>query len=199
MVGQRILTPSILVRVQVKQPVFKVAIKATFFVYIRLLNGEKMIGLILNEDKYVTHPYNIFKHIETYIRRLNWRIANIECYSATTDYQFPFEDYDDYFIDGDTFFNLLKVHPEIQWVWATISGFEKNISWEEIKKNPPIDISTELTFWENGLHHLEPLSVFELIAFDSTETYVMIDDNNIAEKLIRNSPKAESLEKYVRK
>ena len=158
-----------------------------------------MIGLILNEEGCKTYLYDILKHIEAYVRKLNWRITNIECYCRSTTYSFPFEGYNDYFIDGNLLFDLLKEHPEIQWIWATLSGFEKNISWDEIKKNPPIDVSEEFPYLENELHHLEPLSVFELIAFDSSETYVIIDDNNIAEQLIKLFPKSESLEKYVDK
>ena len=40
-------------------------------------------------------------------------------------------------------------------------------------------------------------AVLELIAFDSTETYVLLDDPDVVDRLLAAFPKAESLGKYV--
>lgn len=62
-----------------------------------------MVGLILNEEGSVTYPYYIFAKIESYVRSLNWRISNLQC-CGPIGFIFPFEETDDYFIDGDSLF-----------------------------------------------------------------------------------------------
>lgn len=161
-----------------------------------------MKGFILNEvevdEGYVTFPYDVFKHIEHYVKSLNWRISNVECdFIYGADFKFPFEHTDDYFIDGDTLFSMLKEHSEKQWIWGILSGFPKEIPWEEIKKNPVIDATMESPYLENTLHHIEPMAVFEMIAWDSSETHILVDDDSIADCLLKVFTKAESLEKYV--
>lgn len=156
-----------------------------------------MQGLILNEDGYVTYPYDVFRPIKEYVVSLNWRITNVECGGDGSSYAFPFEQTNDYFIDGESLFNMLNDHPRMQWWWGALSGFNKDIPWDEIRKNPIIDISMKLPYLENEVHHLEPLAVFEVIAFDSSETYVLADDPAIVNRLCEAFPNAENLEKYV--
>ena len=78
-----------------------------------------------------------------------------------------------------------------------LSGFPKEISWDEIKKNPIVDLTLRQPYLENVLHHLEPKAALEVIAFDSTETYLLIDDQEVADRIISAFPKAENLDKYV--
>ena len=158
---------------------------------------KDMIGLALNEEGYATYPYSIFKPIEEYVKGLNWRITNVECGRDGSDYAFPFERQEDFFIDGETLFAMLQDHPEIQWWWGSLSGFPKEIRWDEIKRNPVVDLTLRQPYLENTLHHLEPKAVLEVIAFDSTETYILIDDQEVADRIISAFPKAESLDKYV--
>ena len=156
-----------------------------------------MIGLVLNEEGYVTYPYEIFKHIEEYVKALNWRITYVECGGDGSNYVFPFEHQEDYFVDGETLMTMLREQPGMQWWWGTLSGFQKDVSWDEIRKNPIFDIQLGMPYLENTLHHLQSGAVLEVIAFDSSETYVLTDDPNVAAQLISAFPKAENLEQYV--
>ncbi len=156
-----------------------------------------MVGLVLNEEGYATYPYNVFKPIEEYVKGLNWRITNVECGGDGSDHMFPFEQQEDSFVDGETLFAMLREQSEIQWWWGALSGFPKEISWDEIKKNPIVDLTLRQPYLENVLHHLEPKAVLEVIAFDSTETYLLIDDQEVADRNISAFPKAENLDKYV--
>ena len=156
-----------------------------------------MLGLVLNEEGYATYPYNVFKPIEEYVKGLNWRITNVECGVDGSDHMFPFEQQEDSFVDGETLFAMLREHPGIQWWWGALSGFPKEISWDEIKRNPIVDLTLRQPYLENVLHHLEPKAVLEVIAFDSTETYLLIDDQEVVDRIISAFPKAENLDKYV--
>ncbi len=158
---------------------------------------EVMIGLVLHEEGFVTYPYKVFKPIEEYVKALNWRITNVDCMGDGSDYCFPFEQQEDSFVDGETLFSMLREHPGIQWVWGALSGFPKSVPWEEIRKNPIEDVSLRQPYLENTLHHLEPGAVLEVIAFDSTDTYVLTDDPEVAERLLAAFPGAGSLDEYV--
>ena len=155
-----------------------------------------MQGLILNEEGYVTYPYKVFKPIEQYVRTLNWRITNAEC-GGDPSYVFHFENELDYIIDGDSLMDLLAEHSDVQWWWGSLSGFPKDVSKEAIQKKPVIDLQMEQPYLKDELHHLEPEAVLEVIAFDSTETYVLVDDVEIADKLKSAFPNYTNLDKYV--
>ena len=156
-----------------------------------------MIGLVLNEGEYVTYPYDVLKPVEDYVKALNWRVTNVNCMGDGSGYSFPFEEQEDSFVDGETLLSMLQEHPKIQWVWGALSGFTKDIPWDEIRKNPIEDLFVRQPYLENTLHHLEPGAVFEMIAFDSTDTYVLIDDPDVADRMLAAFPKAGSLDKYV--
>ncbi len=152
-----------------------------------------MEGLILNEGGYVTYPYKVFKPIEQYVRSLNWRLTNVECGVSPS----PFGNELESILDGNQLMDLLEEHPNIQWWWGSLSGFTENISKEDIQANPIIDLTSTQPYLKDKLHHLEPQAVLEVIAFDSTETYVLADDLNVVDQLKKAFPKHENLEKYV--
>ena len=132
-----------------------------------------MQGLILNEGGYVTYPYLIFEKIEPYIRGLNWRISNAQCGGGS--YEFPFEHEEDSIVDGNTLFEIIRDHNDIQWYWGVLSGFPKSVSEEMIRQHPLLDVMMEQPYLKDELHHIEPQSVLEIVAFDGTETYVYTD------------------------
>lgn len=154
-----------------------------------------MIGLVLNEDGNVTYPFQVFRVIESQVRSLNWRVFSVECGGIT--YEFPFEHTNDYFMDGNELFELLKEHPDIQWIWGALCGIPKEIPVGRIKQSPVIDLTEEQPYLQNELKHVDPCAILEIVAFDSSETYVLVDDEELASELIKAFPKAESLEKYV--
>ena len=112
-----------------------------------------MIGLVLNEGGYVTYPYDVLKPVEDYVKALNWRVTNVNCMGDGSGYSFPFEEQEDSFVDGETLLSMLQEHPKIQWVWGALSGFTKDIPWDEIRKNPIEDLFVRQPYLENTLHH----------------------------------------------
>lgn len=67
----------------------------------------------------------------------------------------------------------------------------------KIKNKPIIDIIEEQLYLKGELHHIEPKAVLEIVAFDSTETYVLVDDENVVATLKNVFPNADNFEKYV--
>lgn len=154
-----------------------------------------MIGIVLNEEGYVTFPAKIFPIIETEVKSLNWRITNVEC-GGSDSYEFPFEHVEDYIIDGTELYDMVMEHPDIQWWWGVLSGIPKSVPNKEIVKHPIIDAQMDCSYIDKPFHHIDPDAVLEIVAFDSTETYVLADDEEIGRRLQKLFPKMESLEKY---
>lgn len=155
-----------------------------------------MQGLVLNEEgRYVTYPFLIFEKIEPHIRNLNWRISNVACGGGS--YKFPFEHEEESFMDGDSLFELVKNHRDIQWWRGVLSGFPKSVPEASVRQRPLPDITMEQPYLKNGLHHIEPQAVLEIVAFDSTDTYVLFDGEELADILKKAFPMADNPEKYV--
>ncbi|WP_414050322.1 hypothetical protein [Macrococcus animalis] len=89
-------------------------------------------------------------------------------------------------------FSILQKFSDVQWIWGALSGFPSEMSWEEIKAGSvEYDITENLDFLHNGISHLESKAVFELIAIDSSETIVVIDDEDVSTELLKHFSKYE--------
>lgn len=156
-----------------------------------------MQGIILNEDGYVTFPAEVFNVIETTIKSLIWHITNVDCV-GNDFYIFPFENGNDMIMDGNELYDLVQSHPKLQFVWGVFSGYPKELSLDVINDARTIDVQNDLwSLWEKKITHIDKNATLEIIAFDSTETYVLCDDDKVIEKLIQKFTKAESLTKYL--
>ncbi len=157
-----------------------------------------MQGFILNEKGYVTFPYEILKHIEPYVKALKWKVSCVEHNNADNE-TFPLNEPHDYFLDSEELFSLLQQYSHVQWIWGVLSGFPNELSWEEIRgTSNSYDLTTEQPYFRNGLCHIEPQAVFELLALDSSETYILVDDEVIISSLFTHFPYAERLENELK-
>ena len=158
-----------------------------------------MRGLILNEDGYVTYPAKIFEPIKDYVRSLNWKLTNIECMGGRQTYVFPFENtMEDYWISGAELYAMVQAHPDLQWIWGILSGFNPDISADEVCDGNFVDISAEgvQPYWQTPLQPYNSKASIEIVAFDSTQTYVQCDDISVLKALCRAFPEAEDLEEW---
>ena len=151
-----------------------------------------MQGIVLNEGGYVTYLSRILPCIESEVKVLNWHISNLECYS-TGDAPNPFEVSGELFLSGEEFYDVITSHPDIQFVWGLFSGFPQSVDMERLKSRPSAEIRYEIPYMGKALCHIEPDAVLEILAFDSSETHVLTDREQIADKLRKAFPKAEPL------
>ncbi|MFC6117275.1 hypothetical protein ACFPVV_01405 [Macrococcoides bohemicum] len=153
-----------------------------------------MKGFILNEGGFVTYPFEVFKHIEEYVKSLKWKIYPHEHNGDFNYNTVPFDDPDNQFIDGETLYLMLEQYSDVQWIWGVLSGFPNEVSWEEIiKDSKEYDITDEQPYYNSGFKHIENKSVFELIAMDSSRTIILIDDEKVQDELLEHFPKSEKL------
>lgn len=151
-----------------------------------------MYGIVLNE-KHPTYPVDVFMCIEKEVKALNWLISNVECY-GNDNYHFPFEDSDKVLISGQELFDLLQDHARIQFVWGLFQGFTSSVDPFEIMSKPEIDIQSLDLFTAKTIRHIDPDSVLEIVAFDSSETYILTDSFAVINKLACKYKKANILD-----
>ncbi|WP_414046135.1 hypothetical protein ACMGE5_07380 [Macrococcus equi] len=150
-----------------------------------------MYGIILNEAGYRTYPFEALKHIEPYVKSLKWKINAHE----VLDDDFPFDHPSHQLMDGETLLRTLKEYSDVQWVWGVLSGFPNELSWEEIERDAVIyDVTEDLDIWKDGLSHIESKAIFEIVAMDSSETIVLIDEVTVMDELLKHFPNYEILE-----
>lgn len=152
-----------------------------------------MKGYLLNEDGFVTYPYEVLQNIEHYVKSLKWKIKLTD--HNHYDDRFPFDNSGYQLMNGTQILQTLKKYSDVQWIWGVLSGFPNEISWDEIKIDSyEYDITEDSPYMRNGLTHIESKAVFELIAIDSSETLLLIDDEAIAKQLQRYFPYMELIE-----
>ncbi|MCU7557092.1 hypothetical protein [Macrococcus capreoli] len=151
----------------------------------------KINSILLNEDGYVTFPYEVLKHIEPYVKSLKWKINAHE----VLDDDFQFDHPSHQLMDGEMLLRTLKEYSDVQWVWGVLSGFPNELSWEEIERDAVIyDVTEDLDIWKDGLSHIESKAIFEIVAMDSSETIVLIDEVTVMDELLKHFPNYEILE-----
>ena len=159
-----------------------------------------MEGLILNEQtKYVTYLEPIFEALgKGFIECLNWRITYPECGSSLTD-KYSFEGELDSWISGKELLNEVAAHPDIQWWWGLLQGFESNYTQEMIQAEAPIDIQHDITIWTLPVSMRNDKATIEIEAFDSTQSIVITKDEKVLDTLRKTFPKSELLSEFITK
>ncbi|MEE1057533.1 MAG: DUF2691 family protein [Acutalibacteraceae bacterium] len=145
-------------------------------------------------EKYYTHLNKVFRAIKSRQNNYNWLITDCECYpknSATAE--MLKRDY--CWLSGEELTALVE-EEDFQWIWAVLSGFEKDIPFDKvIKYNLPYADGYR-DFWENPLTLQHPLASVEIVPWDSTLTLLLSKDKEIVEDFRKAFPYSENLEGY---
>jgi hypothetical protein len=99
----------------------------------------------------------------------NWLITDYET-NIYRDENTKFEDEyvwaeETVWINGKRLYEILETY-EIQFLWAVFSGFNQNISYEEIMQHEPPK-SESYDHWGNKTDTQNPLADIEIVAWDS--------------------------------
>ena len=160
--------------------------------------------------KWYTDLGKVFDGIGDSICKYNWLITDSEVYSENP----KFEKYNTkpyYVPKGDTFVRIpcpeyvfltgeeLKeiVHAEhAQWIWAVMSGFEKDVTLDQILSYPLPYADGYKGFWENPLTIQHPLAEVEIVPWDSSLVLVLSKQKEIVDRFKAAFPKSEDLADY---
>lgn len=154
-----------------------------------------MKGVIIDKgENYFTFLRSIFESIENIQKDYNWLITGHECYPQNAKYVDRLSE-KWCWMTGEALTEMIE-DENFQWIWGVFSAFSKDITKEEVLKYklPKADGNDEI--WQNPISMQHPLSVMEIIAWDSSMTIFISSCDNIVEKLVINNSLAEDLEEY---
>ena len=154
-----------------------------------------MKGIILNKgEEYYTQLKLFFKAIDNIQENYNWLITDYECYPENEKYAKIFNG-NPVWISGKELTKMM-INEDFQWIWGVLSGFEKNISKDEVFRHASPIANGYEGFWSNSISIQHLLADLEIVAWDSSLTLFISKEDKIVEKLRTHLVLAEDLQKY---
>jgi len=152
-------------------------------------------GAILEKgEKFYTFLDRVFEAIENKQDDYNWLITDCDLNVYIPRFS---EAYGDKYcwIDGKELAKIVR-EEKIQWIFAVLSGFKKDIPLEEVLKYPLPFADGYHGFWENPISLQHPLAAVEIVPWDSTLTLLISKNAEIVDSFRRNFPLSDDLYEY---
>jgi hypothetical protein len=159
------------------------------------LEAKFIKGAILNAgEEFYSNLKKVFKAINNKQSCYNWLITDCECYPQNHEYAEKLSK--DYcWISGDELTHMVE-EDDFQWIWAVLSGFNKNISFDDVLKYKFPYADGNQTTWKNPIDLQHPLASVEIIAWDSTSTVIIGKEDGLVDQFLEYFKLAKDLEKY---
>lgn len=144
-------------------------------------------------EKYFTFLPKLFDVIDNAQLKYNWLITACE-------FNVPNPIEDEYFakgycwISGEELTDIVR-EKEIQWIWAILSGFERDIPLEKVMTHPLPDFIDG----EEICSIIHPLAKVQIIAFDSSATQIFSTEEKLVSKFRAGYPQSEDITIYSAK
>lgn len=164
--------------------------------YNKTNRGDEMIyGAISEKDeRYYTYLKKVFEAIGNVQQDYNWLITDCECCPRNIETE-KLLNAEYCWITGEQLTEIV-LEEDFQWIWAVLSGFEKNIDLSEVLKYDLPYADEYRGFWENPLTLQHPLAHIEIVPWDSSLTLLLSDDKDIVDRFKKGFRYSEDLEKY---
>lgn len=154
-----------------------------------------MKGIVIDKgESYFTFLGNIFKAIGNIQKEYNWLITSYECYPENIKYARMLSK-EWCWMTGESLTEMVE-DEDFQWIWGVFSAFPKDVTEDMVLKYelPKADGNDKI--WQNPISMLHPISVMEIIAWDSSMTVFKSSEDEIVKKIVENISWAEDLEEY---
>lgn len=154
-----------------------------------------MKGAILEKgEKYYTDLSKVFSAINNAQNDYNWLITASECYPQNHEiYDLLSQEY--CWLSGHELSGIIEIE-DFQWIWAVLSGFEKDISTEDVLKYPFPYADGYKGFWKNPISLQHPLATVEIVPWDSSLTLIISKQDKIVEDFMQAFPLSKDLSVY---
>jgi len=136
----------------------------------------------------------IFTSIKNVQNKYNWLITDFEGVAETAFHNL-FIDNAYIWISGEELTAIVE-KDDFQWIWAVLSGFDKNITLEEVLKYKLPYADGYTGFWENPVTIQHPLADIEIVPWDSSLTLIISKDHSIINDFRMAFPLGEDLEEH---
>lgn len=154
-----------------------------------------MKGTILRKgEKSYTRLTKIFFSFNNVQKNYNWLITDCNCYPKNKQFNdLLTKEY--CWLSGEQLTEM--VHSEdFQWIWSVLSGFEKDIPLEQVLQYELPYADGYTGFWKNPISMQHPLSVIEIVPWDSTLVLVISKIDEIVDNFQNYFPMSEDLLEY---
>ncbi len=152
-------------------------------------------GAILNKgEQYYTDLGRVFAGISDEQLELNWLVTDCVCYPEDKKLHDMFlEEYT--WLTGEELTEIVRKQP-FQWIWAVLSGFEKDVKLEDILRYPLPSIQDNNNIFYNPLAIQHPLAKVEILPWDSTSTILLSKNPALVSKFLEAFPLSEDMAEY---
>lgn len=158
-----------------------------------------MVYGAINEkgERFYTDLRKLFGLIGNEQRNYNWLITECRC---NIDSKIETEVYDKGYcwINGDDLTSFVCEN-DIQWIFAVLSGFEKEMPLEKILEFPLPYADGNPDFWKAPITMQHPLATIEIVAWDSSSTLFFSTNKELAEAFRQGYPLSEDLNSVIKK
>lgn len=155
-----------------------------------------MVYGAINEkgEKYYTYLPRLFDAIDNAQLEYNWLITACDCNRPNkVEEEYLRQGY--CWISGKELTQIVQ-ETQIQWIWAVLSGFEKDIALEEVLAYPYPEADGYPGFWHNPLAMQHPLATVEIVPWDSGLTLFFSKKEELVQKFRAGYPYSEDLFAY---
>ena len=142
-------------------------------------------------EEYYTFLPKLFDAIDNAQFDYNWLITACDC-NCQNKIEDEYRKQGYCWISGKELTEIVS-ETEIQWIWAVLSGFHKDISLDDVLKYPYPDDDGFPEFWHNPLSMQHPLATIEIVPWDSSLTLFFSTDKGLVKKFRAGYPYSEDL------
>ena len=138
-------------------------------------------------EKYYTFLPKLFDVFDNAQLQYNWLVTACESnVSNRIEEEYFAKGY--CWISGEELTNIVQ-EKEIQWIWAILSGFEKDIPLEKVLEHSCPDFIDG----EEICSIIHPLAKVQIIAFDSSRTQIFSIEEELVSKFKAGYPQSEDI------
>lgn len=143
-------------------------------------------AIVEKGEGHYTDLGKVFKAIENEQIKYNWLITDCVCYPRNPNVEKMLSK--EYcWLSGNELTAMVQDEP-LQWIWAVLSGFEKEIPLSEaLKYQLPYADGYE-GFWKNPISIQNPLATIEIVPWDSSLTLILSKEKGQIDNFMKASP-----------
>ena len=145
-------------------------------------------------EKHYTDMNKLFGLLGDTPKRYNWLITDCAC-NVCNDIWDRQDEHGYCWMSGEELTGYMKTR-DIQWLFAVFSGFEKDISLEDILKYPLPYADENPDFWQNPIKMQHSLASVEIVPWDGCLTLFFSKDKELTEIFRNGYPQSEDLYLY---
>ena len=155
-----------------------------------------MVYGAINEkgEKFYTHLPKLFDAIDNAQLNYNWLITDCFC-NTKTQIEEDIDEKGYCWISGEELTKFVREN-DVQWIWAVLSGFSKEIPLSEVLIQPLPFADGYSGFWHNPISVQHPLATVEIVPWDSSLTLFFSTDKELVDKFMTGYPYSEDLTVY---